>query len=105
MLGLLQLLGGVAYAIVGAFILIPVTSAHPVAYVISPFYLLIGILFLVIGILEMVFGAALLSGRNWARILAIIGGVIDLFAIPVGTIIGIIIIFYLTRPRVAAYFK
>jgi hypothetical protein len=34
----------------------------------------------------------------------LIGAIFDLPAIPIGTIFGIIILWYLTRPRVKAYF-
>lgn len=62
-------------------------------------------IFLIAGILAMVFAIAFLTGRNWGRILMMIGAIIELFAIPIGTIIGIIVLWYLTRPRVKAYFK
>lgn len=65
----------------------------------------LGIVFVVSGILSTVFAIAFLTGRNWGRILMMIGAVLELFAIPIGTIIGIIVLWYLTRPRVRAYFK
>ncbi len=65
----------------------------------------IAILLLAISLLPLFFAIAFLTGRNWGRILMMIGAVLELFAIPIGTIIGIIILYYLTRPRVVAYFK
>ncbi len=44
------------------------------------------------------------TGKNWARILAMIAAVIELFEVPVGTILGIIMLYYFTRPNVKAYF-
>lgn len=65
----------------------------------------IGVIFIVAGALSFIFAIAFFTGRNWGRILMMIGAVLELFAIPVGTIIGIIVLWYLTRPRVRAYFK
>ena len=63
------------------------------------------ILLLAISLLPLFFAIAFLTGRNWGRILMMIGAVLELFVIPVGTIIGIVLLYYLTRPRVVAYFK
>jgi hypothetical protein len=68
-------------------------------------FALLGIVFVFAGALSLIFAIAFLTGRNWGRILMMIGAVIELFAFPIGTIIGIIILWYLTRPRVKAYFK
>ncbi|MGC8600791.1 MAG: hypothetical protein ACP5LX_07050, partial [Nitrososphaeria archaeon] len=65
----------------------------------------LGVLFIFAGALSLIFAIAFLTGRNWGRILMMIGAVIELFAFPIGTVIGIVILWYLTRPRVRAYFK
>ncbi len=62
-------------------------------------------LVVIVSLIPLFFAIAFLTGRNWGRILMMIGAVIELFNIPIGTIIGIIILWYLTRPRVVAYFK
>jgi hypothetical protein len=59
---------------------------------------------LVLGVLTLFFAFALLSGRNWARILILIGAVLDIISI-VGIIWGAILLYYFTRPHVVAYFK
>ena len=64
-----------------------------------------GIAIIAIGVLTLLLAIALFSGRNWARILNMVFAVIDLINIPIGTILGIIFLYYLTRPRVVAYFK
>lgn len=56
------------------------------------------------GVLTLLFSLALLSGRNWARILILIGAVFDIISI-VGIIWGIILLWYFTRKNVVAYFK
>jgi hypothetical protein len=57
-----------------------------------------------LGALSLVFSLALFSGRNWARILMLIGGVLNVFS-GVGIIWGAIVLWYFTRSHVAAYFK
>ena len=49
-------------------------------------------------------GIGLLNGKEWGRILSIAHAALSLLWIPVGTVIGILSIIYLTRPDVAAYF-
>lgn len=64
----------------------------------------LGLIIIPLAILPMVFAIALFTGRNWARILMLIGAVLDIISI-VGIIWGAILLWYLTRPRVVAYFK
>jgi hypothetical protein len=68
--------------------------------VLGPF----GLVVLGLGVLSLLFALALLSGRNWARILILIGAVLDIISI-VGIIWGAILLYYFTRPHVVAYFK
>ncbi len=65
---------------------------------------ILSLLFIPFGLFALITGLALFTGKNWARILIMIGGVLDLIDIPVGTIIGIIILWYFTRPNIKAYF-
>lgn len=76
-----------------------------IASIITLIFPPLGLVFLIVPILAIIFALALFTGRNWARILALIGGVLLLFDIPIGTILGIVMLWYLTRPRIAAYFK
>ncbi len=50
-------------------------------------------------------GLGLLNGKEWGRILSIAHAALSLFWIPVGTVIGILSIIYLTRSEVTDYFK
>jgi hypothetical protein len=62
---------------------------------------------IVFGILALVYfliGFGLLKGAGWARIVAIILAIIGLFNVPIGTIISIIILWYLFKPEIKAYF-
>lgn len=76
----------------------------------------IGITLLITALIVLLLSWGLWAGKNWARILVIIGNILfillnllSIVASPASAIIGIIIdaliIFYLTRPGVAAYFK
>ena len=50
-------------------------------------------------------GLGLLNGKEWGRILSIAHAALSLFWIPIGTVIGILSIIYLTRSEVTDYFK
>lgn len=63
-----------------------------------------GSVVVIFGVLTLFFALALLSGRNWARILILIGAVLDIISI-VGIIWGAILLYYFTRKHVVAYFK
>ena len=64
-----------------------------------------GSLFIVaLSLLPLIFAILFMAGFNVARILMMIGAVLDIISI-VGILWGIILLWYLTRPRVRAYFK
>ena len=50
-------------------------------------------------------GIGLLMRQGWGRILAIVNAVLSLFAVPIGTVIGALILVYLFRPEVREYFE
>jgi hypothetical protein len=72
--------------------------------VIGLFLGVFGTVVVIFGVLTLFFAVALLSGRNWARILILIGAVLDIISI-VGIIWGAILLYYFTRKHVVAYFK
>ena len=49
-------------------------------------------------------GIGLLKGKEWGRTLSIIHAALGLLNVPVGTVIGILIIVYLTKTDVREYF-
>jgi len=65
---------------------------------------IIGIILLPIGVIALIIGISVFTGKNWARILMFILGVLDIISI-VGIIIGIIIVLYFRRQTVVAYFN
>jgi hypothetical protein len=56
-------------------------------------------------VLALMGGIGLLQGREWGRVMGIVHAAISLFWIPVGTVIGALILVYLTRSEVREYFK
>ena len=49
-------------------------------------------------------GIALLQGKEWGRILAIAHAALSLLLIPVGTVIGTLVLVYLTSQEIREYF-
>ncbi len=47
----------------------------------------------------------LLKGKDWGRILSIVHAALSLFWVPIGTVIGILVIIYLTKQEVRDYFE
>lgn len=50
-------------------------------------------------------GIGILLGKEWGRILTIVNAILSLFAIPVGTVIGALILVYVFKPEVREYFE
>ncbi len=50
-------------------------------------------------------GIGLLGGKEWGRILSLVLAALSLLCIPFGTIIGILIIVYLQKPKIRDYFE
>ena len=73
-----------------------------------------GIAFIMLGIVALVMvayfilalmgGIGLLRGKEWGRILSIVHAALSLFWVPVGTVIGILILIYLTKAEIQEYF-
>lgn len=62
-------------------------------------------LFTVLGIPGIVAGAGVLARRSWGRVLAILVAVLSLLNFPIGTIIGIYVIWVLLQEAATTYFK
>ena len=70
------------------------------------FGLSIGIFFLACFIgLSIAGGIGLLIEKNWGRIVSIVNAALNLLNIPIGTVIGILVLIYLTRAEVREYFE
>ena len=49
-------------------------------------------------------GIGLLQGREWGRVLSIVHAALSMLWIPIGTIIGVLVIIYLVKTEVREYF-
>jgi len=54
--------------------------------------------------LSVLAGIGLLMNKEWGRIASLVHSALSLFNIPIGTIIGVLSIIYLTKPEVKDYF-
>jgi hypothetical protein len=114
-LGVLAILAGLAGLAGGALLLGlsgVVASTYPGGATVAA---AIGAVLLIIGILELVYGIGFFGGKGWAWTLAMIGSVLNIifgivsiafgsFGSAFGLIISILILYYLTRTHVKAYF-
>ena len=90
--------------IIGIFQILGAIGMLGLNALIAAYSPVLGLLFLPVGVIALIIGVSLFTGKNWARILMIIGGVLDLITI-VGIPLGIIIIVYFRRQNVVAYFN
>ena len=65
----------------------------------------VGIIAFVLAIFYIITGWGLWTMKSWARIVAMILAVISLLSFPIGTIIGIIVLWYLFKPEIKAAFQ
>ncbi|MDI6917577.1 MAG: hypothetical protein QMC80_07250 [Thermoplasmatales archaeon] len=63
------------------------------------------IVLVIVGLVYFLIGWGLWTLKGWARTIAIILAILSLCNIPVGTIIGIIILWYLFKPEIKAAFE
>jgi hypothetical protein len=64
----------------------------------------VGLLMAALGIPGLLAGYGLLTRKPWARVLAMVVGILGLLNFPVGTAIGIYTFWVLTQPAASEYF-
>ncbi|RLF39790.1 MAG: hypothetical protein DRN21_03130 [Thermoplasmata archaeon] len=64
----------------------------------------IGAFFIILGLIALLVAYGLWTMKSWARMIAIIIAVLMLFNFPIGTILGIIILWYLFKPEIKEAF-
>ena len=103
-LAVLQFLSGIVYLGMGAMFL---TGGGYGGYIpgLTEVLAIIGGIFIVLGLVCFLIGWGLWTLKGWARIIAIILAILSLCNIPIGTIIGIIILWYLFKPEIKAAFE
>lgn len=111
-LGGIHLVGGAFFIAIGLFMFlllsgigVAVAGEDPVA----PRILIIvgtavGTLLVVLGLPGIAAGYGLLKRRPWARGLAIVVGILNLFNVPIGTIIGVYTLLVLAQTDATDYF-
>ena len=50
-------------------------------------------------------GIGILKAKSWGRIISIVNAVLNLLNIPIGTIIGVLVLIYLAKAEVREYFE
>lgn len=85
------------------------------AATIATFLIVVGVVFFVLGILYLAVAVGFLGGRGWSWTLGLIVSIINIvwsiiqiafgsYSSAFGLVVGIIILYYLTRPHVKAFF-
>ncbi|MCS7136646.1 MAG: hypothetical protein RMJ14_05865 [Nitrososphaerota archaeon] len=113
-LAILEIIAGLILIGIGAIIGAAGMMAGVIPYVgwvFGPIFIALAVIIIILGLISFVVAYGLWTGKGWAwtvaLILSIIGIIINLFSLPggiVGIIINVIIIYYLTRPHVKAFF-
>jgi hypothetical protein len=111
-LGILHLVSGALFALIGLglfvlFISIGLTIAgqDPMApRIMTIFAFFITGMMVLLGLPGIITGYGLLKHRPWGRILALVVGVLNLFNVPIGTLIGIYTFWVLLQGPAEEYF-
>lgn len=111
-LGGIHLVSGAFFVVIGLFVFllltgigVAVAGEDPIApRVLITVGTAVGALLVVLGLPGIAAGYGLLKRRPWARGLAIVVGILNLFNVPIGTIIGIYTLLVLTQTEATDYF-
>ena len=109
-LGWLYVVGHAIFLVIGAFVflllvgLAPVTRETEAIWVLTLVGTTVGLLMAALGLPGVIAGYGLLKRKPWARILAIVVGILNLINFPVGTAIGLYTLWVLTQPAATEYF-
>jgi hypothetical protein len=79
-----------------------VVAEGPAALLVPLLGSMVGVFFLVLAVPGLALGYGFLKARPWAWILGLILGVLNLFNVPVGTLLGIYTLYVLTRAETKA---
>ena len=109
-LGWLYVVSHAIFLAIGAFVLVLLVGIAPVTGDPKPMWILslvgtsVGLLMAALGLPGLFAGYGLLTRKPWARVLAIVVGILSLLNFPIGTAIGIYTLWVLTQPVAAEYF-
>ena len=98
---------GALFALLGAVLVVlaGVASSGDAPRGASVVLIVIGVCYGLVGVFQIATAIGLWSLKNYGRVCQLIAAALSLIAIPVGTIIGGLILYYLTRPGVKLLFS
>jgi hypothetical protein len=109
-LGWLYIVGHAVFLIIGLLVFVLLTgiglaTGEPEARtVLGIVGTAVGLLLTALAVPGLVAGYGLLARKSWARVLALVVGMLGLVNVPVGTAIGVYAVWILTQDAAAAYF-
>ena len=109
-LGWLYVVGHAIFLVIGAFVFLLLIGFAPVMGEPEPMWILtlvgttVGLLMAALGLPGLLAGWGLLTHKPWARVLAILVGLLSLVNFPIGTAIGLYTLWVLTQPTASEYF-
>jgi hypothetical protein len=109
-LGWLYVVGHAIFLVIGAFVFLLLVGIAPFTGEPEPMWVLtrvgtsVGLLMAALGLPGLLAGYGLLTRKPWARVLALVVGILSLINFPVGTAIGIYTVWVLTQPTATEYF-
>ena len=110
-LGWLYVIGHAIFLAIGAFLFILLTGIglavnDPEARLVLPVVgTAIGTLLMLLALPGLIAGYGLLTAKPWARMLALVIGILSLVNVPIGTIIGAYACWVLLQPPTREYFE
>jgi hypothetical protein len=110
-LGWLYVIGHAIFLAIGAFLFILLTGIglavnDPDARLVLPIVgTAVGSLLILLGLPGLIAGYGLLTARPWARLLALVIGILNLVNVPIGTIIGAYACWVLLQQPTREYFE
>jgi hypothetical protein len=112
-LGWIYIISSAFFLVLGLFLFLLLSgiglfaaSGDPDApFILAMIGIFVGGLMVVMGLPGILAGWGLLKRKNWARVLALIVGVINIFNVPIGTAIGVYTLYVLLQPEAGAYFN
>ena len=109
-LALLAIIGGIIMMVTSNAIIELIEEEgkdvpHEVIDLLDSLFIGISIILIIIGVLYIIAGWGLWTMKSWARLVAIILAIISVLNFPIGTILGIIILWYLFKPEIKEAFQ
>ena len=107
--GWLLIVGHAIFLLVGLFVFVLLTGIgiasgeREAMTILTTVGTAVGLLLVVLSIPGLVAGAGLLARKSWARILAIVVGILALVNFPIGTAIGVYTLFVLMQDAATEY--